>query len=38
MIYQLTEERTMLLDALRAFLDEGIYPHEAEADCAGQVP
>ena len=38
MNYQLTEEQTMLQDALRAFLEEEIYPHEAEADRAGEVP
>ena len=38
MNYQLTEEQTMLLDSLRAFLDEEIYPHEAAADRAGEVP
>ena len=38
MNYQLTEEQTMLQDALRAFLDEEIYPYEAEADRAGEVP
>jgi len=38
MNYQLTEEQTMLQDALRAFLEEQIYPHEAEADRAGEVP
>ena len=38
MNYQLTEEQTMLLDSLSAFLEEEIYPHEAEADRAGEVP
>ena len=38
MNYQLTEEQTMLVDALRAFLEEEIYPYEAEADRAGEVP
>lgn len=37
MNYQLTEEQTMLLDSLRAFLDEQVYPYEAEADRAGEV-
>jgi acyl-CoA dehydrogenase len=37
MNYQLTEEQTMLLDSVRAFLDAEIYPHEAEADRAGEV-
>ncbi len=38
MNYQLTDEQTMLLDSLRAFLDEQVYPYEAEADRAGEVP
>ena len=38
MNYQLTEEQTMLLDSLRAFLEEEIYPYEAEADRKGEVP
>ncbi len=37
MNYQLTEEQTMLLDSLRAFLEEEIYPYEAEADRSGEV-
>lgn len=37
MNFQLTDEQTMLLDSLRAFLDEEIYPYEAEADRAGEV-
>ncbi len=37
MNYQLTEEQTMLVDALRAFLKEEIYPYEAEADRNGAV-
>ena len=37
MIYQLTEQQTMLLDSLRAFLDKEIYPYEAEADRKGEV-
>ena len=37
MNYQLTEEQTMLLDSLRAFLEEEIYPYEAEADRKGEV-
>ena len=37
MNYQLTDEQTMLLDSLRAFLDEQVYPYEAEADRAGKV-
>lgn len=38
MNYQLTEEQIMLLDSVRAFLDAEIYPYEAEADRAGEVP
>ena len=37
MNYQLTDEQTMLLDSLRAFLETEVYPHETEADRAGQV-
>ncbi len=37
MVYELTDEQTMLLDSLRAFLDDEIYPYEAEADRAGEV-
>jgi acyl-CoA dehydrogenase len=37
MNYSLSDEQTMLLDSLRAFLLEEIYPHEAEADRAGEV-
>jgi len=38
MNYQLTDEQTMLLDSVRAFLDDEIYPNEAAADRAGEVP
>jgi acyl-CoA dehydrogenase len=38
MNYELTDEQTMLIDSLRAFLDEQIYPYEDEADRAGEVP
>ena len=37
MNFQLTDEQTMLLDSLRVFLDEEIYPYEAAADRAGEV-
>lgn len=37
MNYQLTDEQTMLLDSLRGFLEEEIYPHEAAADRSGEV-
>ena len=38
MNYQLSDEQTMMLDSLRAFLVAEIYPHEAETDRAGEVP
>ena len=38
MNYQLTDEQSMILDSLSAFLDQEIYPHEAETDRAGEVP
>jgi acyl-CoA dehydrogenase len=38
MNYQITEEQRMILDSLKAFLEKEIYPHEAEADRAGEVP
>ena len=38
MNYQLTDEQTMLLDSVRAFLDDEIYPYEAAVDRAGEVP
>jgi acyl-CoA dehydrogenase len=38
MNYQLSDEQTMMLDSLRAFLAAEIYPHEAETDRAGEVP
>jgi alkylation response protein AidB-like acyl-CoA dehydrogenase len=38
MNFDLTDEQTMLLDSLHGFLDEEIYPHEAEADRLGTVP
>jgi acyl-CoA dehydrogenase len=37
MNFQLTDEQTMLLDSVGAFLDEEIYPYEEEADRAGEV-
>ncbi len=38
MNYQLTDEQTMLLESVGAFLDDEIYPYEAAADRAGEVP
>jgi len=38
MNYELTDEQTMLIDSLRSFLDEEVYPYEDEADRAGEVP
>jgi acyl-CoA dehydrogenase len=37
MNYQLTEEQSMIIDSLSGFLDQEIYPHEAEADRNGMV-
>jgi acyl-CoA dehydrogenase len=37
MNYQLTEEQSMIIDSLRGFLKQEIYPHEAEADRSGIV-
>ena len=37
MNYELTDEQTMLLDSLRAFINEDIKPHEAAADEAAGV-
>ena len=37
MNYELTDEQTMLIDSLRAFIDEEIAPHEAAADEAAGV-
>jgi acyl-CoA dehydrogenase len=38
MNYQITEEQRMILDSLKAFLEQEIFPHEAEADRTGVVP
>ncbi len=38
MNYQITDEQRMILDSLRAFLENEIYPYEAETDRAGEVP
>ena len=38
MFYQLTDEQGMILDSLKAFLEQEIYPHEAQTDRAGMVP
>ena len=38
MNYELTDEQTMLLDSLRAFVEEEILPHEELADEAAEVP
>ena len=37
MNYQITDEQRMILDSLKAFLEQEIYPHEAEADRSGMV-
>lgn len=38
MNYELTDEQTMLVDSLRAFVEQEIMPYEAEADMAAEVP
>jgi len=38
MNFQLTDEQGMILDSLKAFMEQEIYPHEAEADRTGMVP
>jgi len=38
MTYECTDEQTMLLDSLRAFIAEEIEPHEAIADQKAEVP
>ena len=37
MNYPITDEQSMILDSLQAFLKKEIYPFEAEADRAGKV-
>ena len=38
MDYQLTEEQRMLVDSLRAFVEQELLPYEAETDKTGEVP
>lgn len=38
MDYQLTEEQQMLVNSVRAFREQELEPHEAEADRNGEVP
>ena len=38
MNYEWTDEQTMLIDSLRSFLEDEIYPHEAAVDKAAEVP
>ncbi|MEM6726980.1 MAG: acyl-CoA dehydrogenase family protein [Pseudomonadota bacterium] len=38
MIYGLTEEQTMIADTVRAFVENEIYPYEAEVERTGDVP
>ena len=38
MSFYYTEEQSMLVDSLRAFMEEEMYPHEAEADRLGYAP
>ncbi len=37
MYFQLTDEQRMILDSLRGFMEQEIFPHEAVADRAGQL-
>ena len=36
--YTLTQEQEMLVDSVRAFVQQELEPHEAEADRTGEVP
>ncbi|MDG1531346.1 MAG: acyl-CoA dehydrogenase family protein [Paracoccaceae bacterium] len=38
MNFGLTEEQTMIVDTVRAFVENEIYPHEAEVERTGVVP
>ena len=38
MDYLLTQEQEMLVDSVRAFVEQELLPHEAEVDRAGEVP
>lgn len=38
MDFRPTDEQQMLVDSLRTFLEEEVYPYEAEVDRAGEVP
>ena len=38
MDFQISDEQRMLVDSVRAFLEQEIYPHEAEVDRLGEVP
>jgi acyl-CoA dehydrogenase len=38
MNFQMTAEQQMLIHSLGAFLEQEVYPHEAEVDRAGLVP
>ncbi len=38
MDYPLTEEQQMLVDSVRAFVEQELAPHEAEVDRTGEVP
>ena len=35
---QITDEQTMILNSLKAFMEQEIFPHEAAADRQGMVP
>ncbi len=38
MDFHLSDEQRMLVESVRAFLEQEIYPHEAEVDRLGEVP
>ena len=38
MYFQLTDEQVMILDSLKSFMEQEIYPHEMATDRAGMVP
>ena len=38
MDFALTDEQQMIVDTVRAFVENEIYPHEAEVDRTGVVP
>ena len=38
MDFALSTEQNLLVDSLRAFIEQEIYPHEQEVDRSGEVP